>query len=189
MSHFPSNSIKCKTFRRGTYSENDKRIYTNKKPVYKKRGECVTFKASHYFSLKPGASYAWYKYAVQLPQGTTNTTTVSKNTLSIRNVLPRDTAQYQAEVDTKGGREVTRYWLTVKGCEINERETTFSDCKVACEGRTVCISIEMCLKDWSYFNGKCFRYFSEPKTWEEAHGFCQGNGAKLATIDNQEENE
>ena len=47
----------------------------------------------------------------------------------------------------------------------------------------------MCLKDWHYSNGKCYRYFSKPKTWLNAYYYCQGQfGAKLATIDNSVEN-
>ena len=49
---------------------------------------------------------------------------------------------------------------------------------------------EMCLEGWHHFNDKCYRYFSQPKTWLNAYYYCQGQfGAKLATIDSSEENE
>lgn len=49
--------------------------------------------------------------------------------------------------------------------------------------------IAVCLKDWHHINDKCYRYFSKPKTWLNAYYHCQAAyGAKLATVENKEEN-
>ena len=32
-----------------------------------------------------------------------------------------------------------------------------------------------CQAGWSAFNGKCYKYFSEEKTWEEAQNICRTN--------------
>lgn len=29
-----------------------------------------------------------------------------------------------------------------------------------------------CPEKWTHYNGFCYRYFSEKKTWDEAHSFC-----------------
>uniref|UniRef100_A0A3P9ID79 C-type lectin domain-containing protein n=1 Tax=Oryzias latipes TaxID=8090 RepID=A0A3P9ID79_ORYLA len=41
---------------------------------------------------------------------------------------------------------------------------------------------------WTFFGGRRFRYFSSPKTWDEAENFCRSIGANLASVKNSLEN-
>ncbi|XP_041885753.1 regenerating islet-derived protein 4 [Corvus kubaryi] len=45
--------------------------------------------------------------------------------------------------------------------------------------------INYCPDGWSYYGLSCFKYFSEPRTWDEAERQCQGvkKGAHLAWVE------
>lgn len=153
-----------------------------KRLIKKKRGECVTLEGEHYFQTND--TFVWKKRET--------TTMVSGDririsgdrgkTVEIRRLEESDTAMYSAMIHTAGGLEITRHWLVVRGCDVNEKEIDFNGCQTACEA--------MCLKGWHHFGDKCYRYFSQPRTWLNAYYYCQGQfGAKLATIDSREEND
>ncbi|XP_067418879.1 C-type lectin BpLec-like [Emydura macquarii macquarii] len=48
-----------------------------------------------------------------------------------------------------------------------------------------------CPREWLSFQGNCYGYFSQEKTWMEAEAECQrqGHGAHLASIHSAEEND
>lgn len=157
-------------------------IKINKNLIGKKRGECAKFRAEHYFPINGSHRFTWKKR---------HTTTIHSNDrisilndgkeLVIKHLTEADTALYSSEVETTGGREITQYWLVVRGCDINEKEVDFKECETACEA--------VCLKDWYHFGDKCYRYFSNPKSWLNAHYHCQAAfSGKLATVENEKEN-
>merc|ERR1712183_85937 len=39
-----------------------------------------------------------------------------------------------------------------------------------------------CQAGWSAFNGKCYKYFSEEKTWEDSEDYCKTFDANLASV-------
>ncbi|XP_063262785.1 regenerating islet-derived protein 4 [Prinia subflava] len=49
--------------------------------------------------------------------------------------------------------------------------------------------INYCPNGWSYYKLSCFKYFPEPRTWEEAESRCQDvkNGAHLAWVEDAPE--
>ncbi|NXU49699.1 REG4 protein, partial [Turnix velox] len=50
-------------------------------------------------------------------------------------------------------------------------------------------SIDYCPEGWYYYKLSCFRYFSQPQTWEEAERQCQTSysGAHLAWVEEPRE--
>ncbi|XP_068751342.1 C-type mannose receptor 2-like [Montipora capricornis] len=157
-------------------------IKINKNLIEKKRGECFEFQAEHYFPTNSSPIFVWKKRHTTTiyPDNRISISRGGKE-LVIKHLTEADTALYSSEVKTKGGLEITQYWLVVRGCDVNEKEIDFKDCETACEA--------VCLKDWYQFGDKCFRYFSNPKSWLDAHSHCQAAfSAKLATVENEEEN-
>jgi hypothetical protein len=51
------------------------------------------------------------------------------------------------------------------------------------------LSLEKCEPGWKHFKNGCYKYFDETKTWEDALDSCQSMEAKLAVIEDSEENE
>ena len=47
---------------------------------------------------------------------------------------------------------------------------------------------DACPKGWLHSSGKCYKYFPDAKHWVGAYYHCKSHGAKLATIDNGEQN-
>ncbi|NXI49274.1 REG4 protein, partial [Chloroceryle aenea] len=49
--------------------------------------------------------------------------------------------------------------------------------------------IDYCPKGWSYYKFSCFKYFSQPQSWDEAERQCQAShaGAHLAWVDEPRE--
>nr|BDE75813.1 C-type lectin [Ophioplocus japonicus] len=45
-----------------------------------------------------------------------------------------------------------------------------------------------CAKNWLGYNGFCYRYFALPKSWADAHTYCQDLEADLASIHSADEN-
>lgn len=157
----------------------EKVILIEKKLEVRKRGECVTFKGEHYFRVN--GTLTWTRESKPLPRSDRFVISDGGKTLKINQLEESDTALYSSTIQTEGGSEITRHWIVVKGCDVNEKKTELNGCEKSCK--------PMCLKDWHYSNGKCYRYFSKPKTWLNAYYYCQGQfGAKLATIDNSVEN-
>lgn len=163
-----------------TISQAEKVISIEKKLLERRRGECVTFQGLHFF--KVNGTVTWTRETKPLPQSDPRFVISNEGkTLEIRQLQESDTALYSSMIQTEGGLEITRHWLVVRGCHVNEEEIELNGCETACKA--------MCLNDWHYSNGKCYRYFSTPKTWLDAYYHCQGHfGAKLATIDNSEDN-
>ncbi|XP_020908592.1 uncharacterized protein LOC110246575 [Exaiptasia diaphana] len=95
----------------------EKVIDRNELPMQKKRGECVTFTAKHYYPLlkENQTNIKWFKYSTELSNET-------KKELKIYKLTSSDSALYYSEMQTEGGKEVTRYWLTVEDCDINEKD-------------------------------------------------------------------
>lgn len=91
-------------------------IKINKNLIGKKRGECAKFRAEHYFPINGSHRFTWKKR---------HTTTIHSNDrisilndgkeLVIKHLTEADTALYSSEVETTGGREITQYWLVVRG--------------------------------------------------------------------------
>lgn len=162
--------------------EAQKVLKINKNLIEKKRGECVDFRAEHYFALNSSSTFVWKKqHTSTMVENDRISISGNRRTLRITHLTEADTALYSSEVLTTGGLEVTQYWLVVRGCEVNEKETDLKGCEKACQS--------VCVKDWHHFNGKCFRYFSSPKTWLNSYYYCQAAfRAKLATIESKEEN-
>lgn len=162
--------------------EADKVIKINKNLIKKKRGECVEFRAEHYFRLNASSTFVWKKqHTSTMVENDRISISDDRRKLDISHLTEADTALYSSEVLTTGGLEVTQYWLVVQGCDVHEKEIDFKGCEIACQ--------VVCLKDWHHFNDKCFRYFSGPKTWLNSYYYCQAAfKAKLATVENEEEN-
>lgn len=162
--------------------EAEKVIKINKNLIKKKRGQCVDFRAEHQFPLAASSRFVWKKqHTYTMYENDSITISGDGRKLVISHLIESDTALYSSEVQTTGGLEITQYWLVVQGCDVNQKETEFKGCGIACQ--------TVCLEDWHHFNDKCYRYFSSPKTWLDAYYYCQAAfGAKLATIENREEN-
>ncbi|XP_064004359.1 regenerating islet-derived protein 4 [Pogoniulus pusillus] len=49
--------------------------------------------------------------------------------------------------------------------------------------------IDYCPQGWSYYKSSCFKYFSQPQTWDEAERHCQASytGAHLAWVEEPRE--
>ncbi|NWH59978.1 REG4 protein, partial [Geococcyx californianus] len=49
--------------------------------------------------------------------------------------------------------------------------------------------INYCPKSWSYYKLSCFRYFRQPRSWDEAEKHCQAShpGAHLAWVEEPQE--
>ncbi|NXD81973.1 REG4 protein, partial [Halcyon senegalensis] len=49
--------------------------------------------------------------------------------------------------------------------------------------------IDYCPRGWSYYKFSCFKYFSHPRSWDEAERQCQAShaGAHLAWVDEPQE--
>ena len=47
---------------------------------------------------------------------------------------------------------------------------------------------EKCEKGWKHFEGKCFKYFGEIKSWLSARESCGSLNARLAVVDNEGKN-
>merc|ERR1712098_30081 len=45
-----------------------------------------------------------------------------------------------------------------------------------------------CPADWTAHQSKCYKLFEETLSWEDAESYCQAEGAHLASVLNQEEN-
>lgn len=86
----------------------------NRTPIQKKRGECVTLKAHHYFPIKKNKTFKWQKYAQELP-GDFSNIEVKNDQIIIKRLMPSDSALYQGSIETEGGKEITRNWLTITG--------------------------------------------------------------------------
>lgn len=160
----------------------DKVIKINKNLIRKKRGECVTFQAEHYFPRNASSTFVWKRsLTTRVVENGRITISGDRRNLTFRQLNVADTALYSSEVQTTGGLEVTKYWLVVQGCDVHEKEIDLKGCEIACKA--------MCLEGWHYFNDKCYRYISRGKSWLDAHFHCQAAfGAKLATIENEGEN-
>ena len=44
-----------------------------------------------------------------------------------------------------------------------------------------------CRYDWTEYNDRCFRFHTDPVTWVEAERRCRTEGATLATVNNEYE--
>ena len=42
----------------------------------------------------------------------------------------------------------------------------------------VCQATHSCEADWSMFDGRCYKYFSDKKNWEDAHNQCRTNNVR-----------
>ncbi|KAK3728401.1 hypothetical protein QZH41_017642 [Actinostola sp. cb2023] len=132
-------------------------------------------------------TFKWYKYASELP-GSNSHVTVQNEYVTVNKLTPSDSALYHAEVETEGGKEVTRYWLTVKDCDVHEKKTSLNgNCDVKNSEKSIACEAQ-CEAGWYYFSDKCFKYISSSIIWEDAHTFCQSSGARLATINSNDEN-
>ncbi|XP_039678874.1 galactose-specific lectin nattectin-like [Perca fluviatilis] len=69
----------------------------------------------------------------------------------------------------------------ITGEEIPNTKTPPGVTRVQC-GRN------SCPKDWSRLGKRCFVFIDSPKTWSEAEGYCLFEGANLASVHSNEEN-
>ena len=88
----------------------------NKNLIEKKRGECVDFRAEHYFALNSSSTFVWKKqHTSTMVENDRISISGNRRTLRITHLIEADTALYSSEVLTTGGLEVTQYWLVVRG--------------------------------------------------------------------------
>ena len=88
----------------------------NKNLIEKKRGECVDFRAEHYFALNSSSTFVWKKqHTSTMVENDRISISGNRRTLRITHLTEADTALYSSEVLTTGGLEVTQYWLVVRG--------------------------------------------------------------------------
>ena len=94
----------------------DKVIKINKNLIKKKRGECVEFRAEHYFRLNASSTFVWKKqHTSTMVENDRISISDDRRKLDISHLTEADTALYSSEVLTTGGLEVTQYWLVVQG--------------------------------------------------------------------------
>ena len=94
----------------------EKVIKINKNLIRKKRGECVTFQAEHYFPLKASSTFLWKRsLTTRVVENDRISISEDRRNLTFRQLNVADTALYSSEVQTTGGLEVTKYWLVVQG--------------------------------------------------------------------------
>lgn len=94
----------------------DKVIKINKDLIRKKRGECVTFQAEHYFPKNASSTFVWKRsLTTRVVENGRITISGDRRNLTFRQLNVADTALYSSEVQTTGGLEVTKYWLVVQG--------------------------------------------------------------------------
>lgn len=74
----------------------------------------MTLKAHHYFPIKKNKTFKWQKYAQELP-GDFSNIEVKNDQIIIKRLMPSDSALYQGSIETEGGKEITRNWLTITG--------------------------------------------------------------------------
>ncbi|CAB3999160.1 macrophage mannose receptor 1-like [Paramuricea clavata] len=148
-------------------------------PVTLTVGECITFTAQP--SYRAVGNWTWRKDTI--PLSTSSRVVISKNSLRISDVIVTDSAYYSAEVSTTERRELFQFWIIVKECDDYEKKSPYfqGKCESWCEKK--------CEPGWKHFKDGCYKYFDETKTWEDALDSCQSMEAKLAVIEDSEENE
>lgn len=148
-------------------------------PVQLSVGQCISFEAHPTYRVV--GNWTWRKDTIVI--STSDRVVIHSNVLSISDVKLEDSAYYSAVVQTTERRELFKFWLTVTECDSNEKKNPYfqGSCKSWCEKK--------CEQGWEHFDGGCFKYFSEIKSWEDALDSCQSLDAKLAIVNDKKTNE
>ena len=92
----------------------EKEISINKKPIKKKRGECVTFEGEHNYQTND--TFKWKRDTITMVSGGRISISGDRGkTIEIRRLEESDTAFYSAMIHTARGLEITRHRLVVRG--------------------------------------------------------------------------
>jgi len=86
--------------------------------------------------------------------------------------------------DFAGKEDCAHIW------DVNQKNTVYGLWNDApCSSVTTFVCKKVCQAGWSAFNGKCYKSFSEEKTWDEAEDQCVKEHANLVSIHSEEEHQ